>query len=376
MIMKKIQLIATFMIVLVMMLPICFSADYVAVTKVSGGNDVWDSAAKKGYMRRVDVIKAEVEAEDEDDNGNPKQVSADSIKLYLGISDVEAQGQCTLKQGSSRRYICTYESQPGLKPGGEFDFKAQLCEGTSCSAQSVVKLIVDKIGPEVTITSAMQRPGELNTTVIYSVQDYAYDANTDRCSGIDRVEFYLGSSLQHVDVLNQTNPCSTSGRETSFLMGGTGTINLTLKAFDKVGNEGEPKYVAFLADHSEPLIVDRSFKIKDSEGNVIHAIPSSGFIVSAEVLMESDSAGDIVGPLAYADFSALSTEPGMDNKTGTCTHNSTRYFTCRWTNLKFDKSGDGSSVTIYAKDSFGNMVPQHQRSTPPLREWNVILYIL
>ncbi|MBW2992869.1 hypothetical protein KY345_06660, partial [Candidatus Woesearchaeota archaeon] len=349
--MKRVQLIALFMVMLVIMLPVCFAADYVAITKVSGKDDIWDGVSK-GYMGGTDYYKIEVQAEREDG----AEVSPDDVRLFMGVNELSLDGQCVLNTGS--RYNCSYQSEENWRPGADYEIKAQLCYGGKCiNAPLPMHLIVDKIGPEIIKADQPKQEGR-NLTVTLSARDYSYGgAYSTDCSKIDKINFYYEESLVHTEEIDDEDltECGLDDHKANFDMSasGAGERTLTIKAVDKLGNEGEGYETdSFNLDHSEPQIVDKSFMIKDAAGNKINRIPSTGTLISAEVLLETEP-GDAVQTTAYADFSALSTD-AYSNVTGTCSHVSTRYYRCEWSGIQLDKTGDGSSFVIYAEDSFGN----------------------
>jgi hypothetical protein len=345
--MKKLQLIAMFMCILVITLPICFSADYLEITKLSGKDDVWNNIEKKGYMGKRDHFTAVVTAERDDG----AEITPAMLKLKIGTFEPNFD-ECTLIK--DKRYNCTYTHEERSWTGNEFNTEIKLCSAENCVNQNA-KLIVDDTGPIVQIT---QQPGQsgLNVTLQYSVTDKAYSgAPGTYCTGISRIEFYDGNTLIPYKQEIKSQECYLGNQQANFFMGGSGDKKITIKAYDNVGNAGQAaESEVFTLDHEEPEIVSGSFMLTYN-GAKVNKISSEGMILSAEVKIESNDKGDNkLGEMVYADFSALSTDPLNKNVTGSCSSVSAGTYRCTWGNLNINKAGDASRIKIYATDSFGN----------------------
>lgn len=375
--MRKLWFLATLMSVLVIMLPVCFSADYIKITKLSGKDGIWDDVNRKGYTGKTDFYAVEVEAERED----TQQISADTIKLFIESYDIVFNENCNLKEGSSSKYICSYKSEQNTLYGGKVNVKTVLYQDNTYSTilkeSPTAALIIDDLGPTVTITDDPKQEG-LNITLKYSATDSACaDCFATECTGIDKVEFYDENSLVYTDYVNVSLPdCSIGTQQdhkVTFFMGGDGNKTLTLKAYDKVGNIGAAAdSKKFPLDHSEPSVVPNTFKLL-YQGAPIDKIPSEGLTIEAVVWI-SEEQGDLDTGSVNADFRSLNTQsPGeYSNVKASCSPKTQTTWECRWGNIVVDKAGDASSVQILAKDNFGNEMkgrpssyPINTESTPP-----------
>jgi hypothetical protein len=340
--MRKLQLIALFMSMLIITMPICF-ADSLQITSISGKDGIWKDP--NAYMAKKDYLIVVVEAQRDDGAA----VTPASIKIKIGAGDFEEEfDKCTLISGT--KYNCTYRVDERTWTGGLTNAEIR-CYNMVCEPKSV-GLIVDDLGPTAQFLDKPVQQG-LNVSLQYSITDLAYTgAKTSYCTGIKKVEFYDGTTLIYTKNID-TEDCFIPQQSASFFMGGTGSKTITIKAYDLLRNAGQPaESESFTLDHEEPEIVVGSFMLS-YDGVKINRISSSGMTLSAEVTLKSDNG--ILDDLAYADFSALSTDASMKNVTGVCSRAGLLY-TCEWGNLNINKAGDASRVKIYASDDIGNLM--------------------
>ena len=334
-IIKKTSVLAIFMCLLLIMLPVCF-ADAVTSVRVYGNNNI------DGVVRSVnDVfnVEAKVAASSQPD-----------VKINLGGGNI-VDASCSSGVGG---YTCTYRED--IYTTGDKGRVYVYIDGNSRGRSA--NYLIDAMAPSIEKLSASQRGDSI--IVDYGVRDKAYEGSSD-CAEVGKLEFYLDDQLltsvnigerpEAKDKCHIEEQISLEG----FL--GVGEKKITLKAYDKVYSDGdlsnsmhytEAESDEFTLDSEDPELINISLQ---KNGAVTTAISlDTGETLDFVAYIKEDNIGKV-----FADLSSLNHRLTTLKK-GTCEQYSPiggeGLAKCKWS-LNIRESGS-LSVKLFINDTANN----------------------
>ncbi len=347
---------ATFMIALILMIPIYSSSAFAVLSKgtVTGRDDV------KGYIRRNEEVTLEVTAWISEDKENDDVVSASQVHLR------NLQGpifkECT-PDGES--FICTYETNSRDFTSNPYQIRVALYDDHQIfDDMEIIQVAFDELAPEIksfTITPNIIGSGDLRFS--YDIYDHSYSpTDLNRCSGLDKVTLsYDDTQFYEKDFNSSSNDCSRIEAlniplsEVTGLEEGPATITLT--AYDKFNHQSTAS-AEFEYDTQHARIYEDSLEVRDNDGNIIEYIGDNKVRGTISFIVISS---DLNPDKVYGDISRINTNgiPSYSKKQASCIHYE-EGFMCSFEDIeiRLDQSSSGSiPITIKAYDMADNMEP-------------------
>ena len=246
---KVIQLVAGFMILLVVSLPLVFAQE-LSVTRYSGEDDV------NGFIRMHDNLYFDVLAKiPGEDVIDPQQV-----RLHLD-EDYTFFDECT-REGDTQYYKCIYRDQVDIY--SPQTFRIALHNDDDILVKEEYKtLIVDNLEPELKSFTAEPNITSGTVTLDYKAVDYGLEyGETANCSGIRAIVF----SVEGTAIVTETGKAGKCIQEDSvdYTFDTQGPKTICAVAKDFLNMESTPMCVDVLVDNTPPDITD--FGIFDTEG--------------------------------------------------------------------------------------------------------------
>ena len=259
----KFKLVAIFLIVLVLGLPIYTSkvyADSLVSVSASGSDNV------NGYRRKLDNANFEATIFSDDDP---------SGRVYLETADgtyKEAFDSCV---GEVVGYKCIKSIEEQEWDPKRYDFPIKLYnQAMELMGTLYSSLVVDDTGAEVISFTANKNKVALEDTLTlnYNVQDSASVGS----SGISKIDFYSDSVLVLSKEIN-TGSASSSGSFSVNVseLGSSGDVVLGLSAYDRLGQTGEMAEYMLNIDTSGPELIGEINLTKAGNKPVVY-VPSNG----------------------------------------------------------------------------------------------------
>ncbi|MFC1728060.1 hypothetical protein ACFLZ7_01180 [Nanoarchaeota archaeon] len=330
--MNKLRLIATFMIFLVLSLPV-----YASISLRT-----YNSDGVEGFRRETgDTIT--VEATIDQQSIAPSQVRLANYQF----------DNCTTVGSNS---VCTFTS-PNNVYGGEYSF-----EVTHAGESADGSFISDDTPPDVQAVNVHQQTD--GVYVKYKIFEHAYSSV---CGRLDRIEYTVdgqtidtktqGLELKHncKFPLNDSNPKGED--EHRLTIPSTGLKEICVVAYDVVGNSGE-LCKDFYVDHSAP--VASNLEIHDSNGLLKYIAPKRGTImVDVKFTVKEEYLKVITGDLSdLTEVSAL--KSGLRNLEPTCyPQNCSGTCACEFKNVPMQRPSAGTvNINLHMEDDSENKVDQ------------------
>ncbi len=296
--MKKLKIIAVFMISLILSLPFIF-ADQFSVERFSGVDNI------DGFARDGDVLTVEVLAEMK---GNPtEEIAKQRVKIFsLGSTNVF--DSCT-KQAGTDLYKCKYSTGDILNVGRE-TYTMKLYDADNNEKASLTRdLITDFLEPSVKSYSINPDvTKDPSVSIAYIVEDYASElGNVGFCTGIKEISI-ADEGKEITRIGGNLGQCAVSGTFTYNIPTNVKfrSSNICLRAYDFFDQSSAPECAELKIDRKSPEIT--GFEFRDADGfSFEHVKP--GQAITGDVYVEITDEGGIDSSKVFADFSALN--PGL-----------------------------------------------------------------
>ncbi len=339
---KYLQLIATFMIALVVTIPV-YSANVFAgisnvVAKGSGGVN--------NYIGEDDYVIFEATASISGD----AKIDADQVWLGENFRFDECEAgvdgyECTLRYPSEGNVNFDPRALP-------YTVILKDDDGDEVDRESDT-LYVDIFAPEISLFSV--EPETISSGDVefkYIIRDKACgDASCEgKCSGIKKLELYKLDGTYEETVEIGSAGCSHSGEFLKdSLLFDNGRHTVYARAYDMLGSVSDEVSATFAVDNLPPQIDPNSFKITDETGlDMGYASPQpQDVIVYVEILSY-----DLVIDNIRGDFTSINT--GYGNLKADCSEKEEGVYKCEWP-IKFSLQEETTKeFIIKAEDLAGN----------------------
>ena len=341
--MKKLQVMAIWMIMLVITLPMYSAsvfASSISLENIRGGDDI------SGFRGKVDVTKLDVLASVDGDT----QIQPTQLQTFVnGIGPFLVFDDCDDVGDPSR---CTSARQTVLN-GGDFTYEVRLFDDnnqfTGESASALIK--VDDKAPQFSSFSVDKTlTNEPRVQLTFSVQDTASNSDPLDCVGLGEVELFNndfgGQSLGTID-LDETQCIQTISQEFSS-PGGEGTFTVCGKVRDRLGQESSALTCAtFTVDQSVPQV--GGGVLKNVFGDEITFV-GPNFVTALFEVNITDN--DLVVNTIVADLSDLGQPTSVP--VTKCDRLSGNLSRCTWQFSMFLENTVNPSVTVSGEDVAGN----------------------
>lgn len=329
-------LIATFLIVLIVSLPIYSSLAFASLDNggVRGINEI------EGYVREEDTVTISVDASIEVDN----EISP--LQIHLIDSHGPTFHNCNNIGGGT--FNCNYQTNSGSIEENPFKFRLALYNDKNFfDSMVLINGVKDVIGPKI-ISFNVNPPiaGKGNVDFNYIIEDYAYDGGSGKCVGIKDLIVRYGTNSKVVPIDSEPGNCIYEGSfseklETITLLT-SGNITVEAKAYDNFMQESSIVTAILTVDKIAPIIDFDTFKIFDKNNIEIKGV--SGSLTASASISVSDS--DVAS--VKADLSSLKASNGA--MIANCNNGN-----CVWSNVGIDISSSGDrDIIINATDNVGN----------------------
>ena len=339
---KYLQLISTFMITLVITIPIYSASVFAGLGHIGAkGSDNVD-----GYIKENDHITFEATASISGD----AKISRDQV--WMGENFIF--DSCT-------RSVDVYECKLRYPKNGTTEFIPRAIPYTinlKDDNYDVVdtesgKIYVDNLKPRITsfrVEPDIVSRGEVRFS--YEVEDEACDDDSceDKCSGIKKLELYKLDGSYKEDIMIDSRDCSFNNvslkESVSF---GDGQHTVYAKAYDRLGQVSDAVSTTFRVDNIPPHIDVNSFRITDeTELPMDFASPVAQQVTLYVEILGDDLDKDSV----MGDFTSI--DSSYTNLKATCGETVDDKTKCTWPiNLAITEATTKEFV-IEAKDSAGN----------------------
>jgi hypothetical protein len=333
---KHLQLIAAFMIVLVVAMPIYSASVFAGISKVTAkGSDGFED-----YARRDDYVTFEATVSIDSEEILASQVwLGENLQFDTCTAGIEGY-ECTLRYPSEGTAVFDVAATP-------YTVILKDSDGNTVDVKSGT-FYVDDLPPQLTsfsIEPSFIGSGEIK--IAYAAEDKACSGCEGKCIGLKELKLYeLNGSYEEVIPINNSG-CTYSGevsKDSSLFSDGEHTIYA--EAYDLFGYASSVASATFTVDNTPPTIDSASFTITDENGNPLEYASSNPVPVVAYIEVTGDDIQSVKG-----DFSSIS--PGYNDVEAQCT-NDNGVFKCTW-NIELAVSGEEpQEITITARDLAGN----------------------
>lgn len=338
---KYLELIACFMIALVITIPFSISAVFAAPSislATASGSDGFP-----GVMKANDVI--DVKASIEDGSGVTKD------RVLLGTEPFDScETQFTT--------ICSKQYSP---PGGFgsriLPFNVRLLDESLNPVQDFGGTIaVDGQPAQVSLNSVnpSHSSGQEDISFTYTATDTACtgDGCGGKCSGISSIEFFTADNKFRQVVEENSPSCTLSG---TFVVEASkfsnGNNRLLARATDRFQQAGGENFIDFTVDLTGPSIDSGSFTLLRDGDVITHFIPFTDYGVTVEVFVSEQ---DVDLNNVFADLSQLNPGASLSNVPGTCQAQAGGA-SCEWNIVLNLNQGGAKEIEIRAGDTSGNI---------------------
>jgi len=355
--MGKIKLIAMLMVSLIISLPI-YSSIAIAALDIRNvyGEDLYENYVKDGDRLYIEVFAS--------DGGNA--VENRSLVKYGGAptGDNKMSSSKGISFDSCMNGTCTIEFNWGeytLSPNPDtVKIYSYACNDPGCAltGSDSEELVLDEKDPDIALTSSNTKIGYGGLGINYSANDYACNgvACNNKCSGINRIEFYSSQIglVKTVYINSEPGECSVKNYEnftTTEISNQEGNLDIYSIVYDNMGSSFTSNILTFVVDLSSPDIDVNSFTITDELGGNATLVPISMYTVSMSIQITDP---DLQLDNITLDLSVLNSNLGV-TKSDSCTSNGDVH-TCYWDDVQLDLSADTTvSLVFTAIDNVGNV---------------------
>lgn len=289
--------IATFMIVLVVSLPIVF-AQQLNVQKFSGRDNV------NGFLREDDTLNVEVTAPGTLVPANLRFFSADTYFLF---------DNCVPVTGGLSK--CTYSTTPAFYGTEQYIIRWHDPPASQTPREEkTITLVTDSLAPTVstfTVDPLKSKEGRLQ--IQYVAEDRAFNpTDSATCSGLKEITFSLGNKRLFSEAGDKL--CR---KENSLTHDLTESGDLCARATDVIGRTSAPKCVHVIVDKIAPDI--KTMTLSEPDGSLVtHAHTGEEKRANVVVVIEGNE-DDVQFDSVIADLSRLNpslTSKRADRRTG------------------------------------------------------------
>ncbi|MBI2542347.1 hypothetical protein HYV80_06575 [Candidatus Woesearchaeota archaeon] len=333
--------IASFLIVLVLTIPLYTSSAYASIGKITvKGNDGIENFAKS-----TDSLNINVQAFIANDAiTNDQVVLGSDIKFDSCTASVSNGSDCTLKFPGNG----TEQFESKSVPFTVNLFKDDRTIDDSKSGS----ITIDSKPPVVKLNSSSKFSSQQNVVISYNATDFACDDSScsGKCVGIKSIELYTSNGAFRQAI----NPAASDCSAVSSISIDTKTFNNGLnsvfaKATDKFGQVSAETSVTFTVDGSGPEIAANSFEISRKGVSISSFAPVP---VNVDVSVNI-SGNDLDLNSVKADLSSLN--PSLKNAKASCAAVESGISACKWNIELKPGTGGAKEIVINSSDTSGNM---------------------
>ena len=339
--MKYLQLIATFMITLVITIPVYSASVFAGIDKVSAkGSD-----GINGYVKEQDYVTFEAAISTTgNDSVTKEQVWLGQNFMFDSCAADISGYKCSLRYPADG----TADWEPRAIP-----YTINLKENGSITGSKSGTIYVDNLAPKISSFSAEPAlVGIGNVKLKYSVEDKAcLDSScSGECSGIKSLELYeLNGSYSEIVVVNGSSCSYSSKISRNGSVFGDGEHTIYAKAHDNLGKVSDAASTTLRVDNGAPQIDTASFKITDETGlDIEYASPQKTSVKAYVEISEANLDKDSV----RGDFTSV--DSSYKDLKASCSDMADSISGCTWPiNLAVSEETSKKFV-ITAKDLVGN----------------------
>jgi len=339
--MKYLQLIATFMITLVVTIPVYSASVFAGIDRISAkGSD-----GINGYVKEQDSVTFEaIISTTGNDTVTKEQVWLGQNFVFDSCAADISDYKCSLKYPASGTADWEARAIP---------YTINLKENGSVKDSKSGTIYVDNLAPGISSFSAEPAlVGLGNVKLKYSVEDKACSDSScsGECSGISKLELYeLNGSYSETVVVNGSS-CSYSGRVTrNGSAFGDGEHTIYAKVYDNLGMVSDAASTTLRVDNGAPQIDTASFKITDETGlDIEYASPQKTSVKAYVEISEANLDKNSV----FGDFTSV--DSSYKDLKASCSDMADSISKCTWPINLAVSEGTTKKFIITAKDSVGN----------------------
>ncbi|MBI4141745.1 hypothetical protein HY484_02360, partial [Candidatus Woesearchaeota archaeon] len=281
--MNYLKNIATFMIVLMISLPIVF-AQQLNVQKYSGRDNV------NGFLREDDTLNVEVTAPGTLVPANLRFFSADTYFVF---------DNCVPVTGGLSK--CTYSTTPGFYGTEQYVIRWHDPPASQTPREEkTITLVTDSLAPTInTFSVEPLRSKDGRVQIRYVAEDRAFNpADSSVCSGLKEITFTLGNNRLFTEAGEKL--CHKENTLTYDL---TTTGDLCARATDMIGRTSSPNCVRVVVDKSAPNI--KTMTLSEPDGSLVtHAHTGEEKRTNIVIAIEGNE-DDVQFDSVIADLSRL-----------------------------------------------------------------------
>ncbi|MBI3035494.1 hypothetical protein HYY71_04165 [Candidatus Woesearchaeota archaeon] len=339
---KYVQLIASFLIVLVLTLPFYTTSVYAAINRITarGGNGI------EGFARANDFLNFNAQVSIGNDTITSNQVVLGSNVQFDRCASIGNGSECTLRL--PRNGTQSFEPRQIPFAINLFRDDGRLDESRTSN------VTIDNKAPQVRLSITQNLfSSQQNVVINFEVTDTACNdpSCAGRCVGIKNIEFRNLNRTFAQTITPATNDCVVrSNISISPRTLNDGANSIFAKASDRFDQVSQETSVTFAVDTSAPVILPNSFAIT-RKGISLNTFSQNSVPVDVVVNI---SANDLAANSVTADLSALNPSQSLRNARATCTSFAEGEHICRW-NIELSPGTPGlKTLTINASDTSGN----------------------
>src|SRR3989338_219070 len=337
------QFIASFIIALVLTIPLYTTSVYAGINKVGAkGSDGID-----GFIRATDFVNFEVEAGISGSSITNEQVKLGNQFAFDKCEPLPSGDfGCTLRYPSSGKDEFETTSIP-------YSVSLLNNQGTIDDSEAGT-ITVDSEAPVVRLSVSQGQFSSQDSILInYDAADSACSDPSceDKCVGLKRIDFASGDNSFKVSEEITSEDCSVQSSITIDAKSlKEGKNSILAKAVDKFGHVSPAAFVNFAVDTSGPSILKDSFAITR---NGISLDTFSNIINPVDITVGIDS-GDLDPESVVADLSELNPAPELKDAKAQCTQAEDDKYSCAWSIDLRPSSPGAKTIVVEALDTLGN----------------------
>ena len=338
---KYLQLIATFMISLVITIPVYSASVFADLDEINAkGSDGVDN-----YVKENDYVEFEATASISGDTEiTPEQVWMGSKSEFDSCSIGATGYDCKLKYPTNGTLDWNLKAVP-------YTINLKDDDGNVVDTKSA-NLYVDNLPPEVTsFNIGPNLSGAGDFKLEYSIEDKACGDSScsGKCSGINKLELYDNESYKK-DIAIDTSDCTFTNeslQESSVF--GDGEHTIYAKAYDMLGQISDIVSAKLTVDNTLPVVDSSSFKITGVNGLELDYASTNPVPVTVNIEITEDNLdnGNVIGN--FTDINS-----NYHDLKATCGQTTDSITGCTWQIDLSVSDETAKEFVIEAKDSMGN----------------------
>jgi hypothetical protein len=332
--------IALLMMSLIVMLPVCSAQAWATLNIVTfQGQD-----KARAVVRSTDklLVEALVAAP------NDSSITTNQFHIVSEGSDRTADSCTGAGAQPSGTFKCTY-NQDILGGSGTVPYRFDLRDDYGRTIETTSETLkIDNAGADIIGIGLADKVKRTAAKIGYVAED-TLNGVSGQCSGISKVELYVGGALG-TPILTRTgsHTCHEEASFDSVAFAVSGIKDVCIMAYDMLGQTAGPRCQSVLIKEGGPRF--SNLQILDDNDAPIKYIPASGVTGTVTVTIEG---GDTIERTVSANL-APATKNSADTDVAPSSFEGDDIKVARWNEVHIPSSS-GCQVTITAEDDLGNL---------------------